>query len=69
MEMDGTRKQPRRRLSLLTGSGLFFGLVAYLNLRSPEPPQGVDWVVLSAGFALFAYAVVRWSWRHSDPQI
>ena len=63
--MERSRDQPRRRLSLLTGSGLFFGLVAYFNLRSPEPPQVVDWVVLSAGFAVFAYAVVRWFWRRS----
>ena len=63
--MERSRDQPRRRLSLLTGSGLFFGLVAYLNLRSPEPPQVVDWVVLSAGFVVFAYAVVTWFWRRS----
>lgn len=52
-------EKSRRPMSLLTGSALFFGMVAYLNIRSSEPPQTVDRIVLGVGFAVFAIAVVR----------
>jgi len=57
--MNDANKKPRRRMSLLTGSALFFALVAYFNIRSPEPPQVVDWIVLGVGFAVLVFAVVR----------
>ncbi|MBI1382713.1 MAG: hypothetical protein GC161_16685 [Planctomycetaceae bacterium] len=63
--MKKAEEKPRRPMSLLKGSSLFFGMVAYINIRSPEPPQTVDWIVLGVGFAVFAIAVVRWliAWR------
>lgn len=49
----------RKKRSLLTGAALFLALVIYFNIRSPDPTQAVDWLVIGFGVLFFAFALVR----------